>query len=129
MNTLIKRVFDPTYNIRENLPKTKGVEAKTNTAPMQRGLLIDEEGNNIGIVTKGLTQYEINQNKLFIPILRATGQISNPKNPARTTPAGPPLEVDTLQMIGNANAELYVFFGNEKAFENTINQVYNYLII
>ena len=96
---------------------------------MQRGLLIDEEGNNLGIITKGLTQYEIFENNLLIPILRATGQISNPQNPARTTPAGPPIEVETLQMLGKCNAEMYVFFGNQNDFNNTLNQVYNYVIV
>ena len=65
----------------------------------------------------------------MIPILRATGQISNPKNPARTTPAGPPLEVHDLQMIGHNTAEMYVFFGNENAFYDTLSQVYNYVIV
>ncbi len=105
------------------------MEAKTNTAPMQRGLLIDEEVNNIGIVTKGLTQYEIFKNNLIIPILRATGQISNPQNPARTTPAGPPIEVKDLQMLGHNSAEFYVFFGNQNAFFDTLNSVYNYVVV
>ena len=129
LNTLIKRSFDPEYNIRENLPKTRGYEAKTNSAPMQRGLLIDEAENNIGIITKGLTQYEIYQNNLYIPILRATGTISNPLNPARSTPAGPPIETPELQMIGKNQAEFYVFFGNQNAFEEVLNQVYNYVIV
>lgn len=129
LNTLIKREFDSEYNIRENLPKEKGQEAKTNSAPMQRGLLIDEAENNIGLIAKGLTQYEVSKNRLYLPILRAVGAISNPKNPARTTPAGPPLETPALQMIGENNAEFYVFFGNEKAFDDVLNKVYNYLII
>ena len=129
MNSLIKREFNPEYNIRENLPKEKGLEASTNTAPMQRGLLIDENTNNIGIVTKGLTQYEVFKNNLYIPILRSTGVISNPQNPARTTPAGPPLETPDLQMMGINNAEFYVFFGNQNGFNEVINNVYNYLII
>ena len=128
MNFLIKREFDTEYNIRENLPQEKGLEAKTNTAPMQRGLLVDEAENNLGVVTKGLTQYEVFENKLYIPILRATGVISNPQNPARTTPAGPPLEAPTLQMLGKNNAEFHVFFGNQKDFEKVLNQVYNYII-
>ena len=129
MNTLIKRIFDSDYNIRKNLPKEKGLEAKTNTAPMQRGLLIDEDGNNIGIITKGLTQYEVFQNNIMIPILRSTGQISNPKNTARTTPAGPPIEVEDLQMIGFNNAEMYIFFGNENAFYDSMNKIFNYIVI
>ena len=129
MNTLIKRIYDSFYDIRKNLPTEKGIEVRNNTAPMQRGLLIDENGNNIGLITKGLTQYEIFRNNLLIPILRATGQISNPENPARTTPAGPPIEVESLQMIGKNSAEMNVFFGNENAFYETLNQVFNYIII
>ena len=128
MNTLIKRNFNPDYNIRDHLPKTRGIEAFTNTAPMQRGLIIDESKNNIGLVTKGLTQYEIYKNNLLLPILRSTGVISNPKNPARTTPAGPPIETPNLQMIGRNTAEFYVFFGNHNAFNDVINQVYSYII-
>ena len=128
MNTLIKRIFNSLYDIRKNLPKTKGIEVRNNTAPMQRGLLIDENGNNIGIITKGLTQYEIFRNNLLIPILRSTGQISNPENPARTTPAGPPIEVEDLQMLGKNTAEMHVFFGNENAFYETLDHVYNYII-
>ena len=129
MNTLIKRIYDSYYDIRKHLPKTKGLEARNNTAPMQRGLLIDENGNNIGVVTKGLTQYEVFKNNLLIPILRSTGQISNPYNPARTTPAGPPIEVESLQMIGKNSAEMHVFFGNENAFYETLGQIFNYIII
>lgn len=129
MNVMIKRTFDNKYNIREHLPQEKGLEAKTNTAPMQRGLLIDETDNNIGIVTKGLTQYEVDKNRIFIPILRATGVISNPLNPARTTPAGPPLETSDSQMFGKNKAEFYVFFGNQNAFNEILNKVYNYVIV
>jgi len=130
MNSLIKRNFEPDYDIRKNLPKERGIEVKNNTAPMQRGLLIDEKNNNnIGIITKGLTQYEVYQNNVMIPILRATGQISNPQNPARTTPAGPPIETEDSQMIGHNTAEMYIFFGNENDFHQTINQVYNYIIV
>lgn len=129
MNILIKREFDPNYDIRKNLPKEKGIEVRNNTAPMQRGLLIDEGGNNIGVITRGLTQYEVFKNNLYIPILRATGQISNPQNPARTTPAGPPIEVESLQMIGKNTAEMHIFFGNENAFFETLNKVYNYIIV
>ncbi len=129
MNTLIKREFNPEYNIRENLPQSRGLEAKNNTAPMQRGLLVDESENNLGVITKGLTQYEVYKNSIMIPILRATGVISNPKNPARTTPAGPPIETNDLQMLGENSAEFYVFFGNENAFNKVLDSVYNYIVV
>ena len=111
------------------MPNERDYEAKTNTAPMQRGLLIDEAEINIGIITKGLTQYEVIGNKIAIPILRSTGVISNPLNPARSTPAGPPLETPELQMIGKNKAEFYVFFGNQNAFYEVLERVYNYIIV
>ena len=61
--------------------------------------------------------------------MRAFGTISNPKNPARTTPAGPPIETPDLQMMKRNKAEFYVFFGNETAFNEVMSQAYNYLII
>ena len=128
MDILIQRSFEPNYDIRKNLPTIKGLEAKTNSAPMQRGLLIDEGENNIGVVTKGLTQYEVFVNKLYIPILRSTGIISNPFNSSRTTPAGPPIETPALQMLGKNAAEFNIFFGSEKDFENVIRKIYNYII-
>ena len=129
LNQLIKRNFDPNYDIRKNLPTQKGIEVRNNTAPMQRGFLIDEEGNNLGVITKGLTQYEVFENNIYIPLLRSTGVISNPQNPARTTPAGPPIEVESLQQIGRNVAEFYVFFGNHNAFDEVMNQAYNYIIV
>ena len=129
MNTIIKREFDPDYDIRKNLPKTRGLEAKTNTAPMQRGLLVDEEVNNLGIITKGLTQYEVFKNSIYLPLLRATGVISNPKNTSRSTPAGPPLETPDLQMQGVNKAEFYVFFGHVNTFENVLQRVYSYIVV
>ena len=91
--------------------------------------IIDEAENNIGIITKGLTQYEVFGNTLYVPLLRATGVISNPQNVARTTPAGPPLPTPALQMIGKNSAEFYVFFGNQNDFEDVLSQVYNYIIV
>ena len=55
MNMLIKRKFDSSYDIRKNLPIQKGIEAKTNTAPMQRFVWT----NGFGIITKGLNEYEV----------------------------------------------------------------------
>ena len=95
---------------------------------MQRGLLVDESENNLGIITKGLTQYEVFENYLRLPILRATGIISNPLNPARTTPAGPPIETPDLQMLGENKAEFNVFFGNQNDFETVKGQIFNYII-
>ena len=106
MNMLITRKFDPDYDIRENLPTEKGKEAKTNTAPFQRFVWV----NGLGIVTKGINEYEVKDNHFALTLLRSTGMISNPKNPARTTPAGPPIEVPGLQQLGENEVEFAIGF-------------------
>lgn len=125
MNLLITRKFNPDYNIRENLPDKKGLEAKTNTAPMQR--FVWSEG--FGVITKGLNEYEVFKNHLSITLLRSTGIISNPHNPARTTPAGPPLEVPGLQQIGNNTAEFSIGFFPVKDWATYVEEVYPQTIL
>ena len=125
MNLLISRKFDPDYDIRENLPKTRGIEAKANIAPMQRFVW----ANKLGIITKGLTEYEVYKNSLSITLLRSTGVISNPKNPARSTPAGPPLEVPGAQMLGENIAEFSIGFFDVKDWANYVEEVYPQTVI
>ena len=124
MNQITRREFDPLYNIREKLPQTKGIEAKTNTAPMQRGVW----ANNIGVITKGITQYEISNSKLLIPILRSTGVLSNPQNPARTTPAGPPYPLEDLKQLGQNSVEFYAFLDKKDELKKGIEHIYNFIV-
>lgn len=105
----VKRSFDPDYNIYKHLPAPRGIELKTNTAPMQRFV----SAQNFALITKGNNEYEINKNVLNLTLLRATGIISNPKNPARGTPAGPPLEVPKLQQLGENKAEFAISFNTD----------------
>ncbi|MGN0018107.1 MAG: hypothetical protein ACI37S_03600 [Candidatus Gastranaerophilaceae bacterium] len=123
-NELIEREFDYTYDIRKNLPKEKGHEAKTNTAPMQRFVW----ANDFGIFTKGITQYDVFENILSIPLLRATGVISNPYNSSRTTPAGPPLEVSGLQQLGRNIVEFSVYNGDVDGYNRNLDKVFNSVI-
>lgn len=125
MNLLISRKFDPDYNIREHLPNTRGIEAKTNTAPMQRFVWT----NKLGIITKGLTEYEVYKNTLSVTLLRSTGVISNPKNPARSTPAGPPIEVPGLQMLGENTAEFSIGFFDVKDWATYVEEIYPQTLI
>lgn len=125
MNLLITRKFDPTYNIRENLPNNKGIEAKTNTAPMQRFLWTE----GFGIITDGLSEYEVSNNSIAITILRSTGTISNPDNPARTTPAGPPIEVKGLQQLGENSVEFSIGFFSIDDWADYIEEIYPLTII
>lgn len=106
----IKRNFDPNYDLNDKIPAPRGIELKQNTMPINRFVY----SNGVGIITDGLKEIEIAQNTLAITLLRATGIISNPKNPARGTPAGPPIETPELQMLGEQRAT-FAFSFTEKA--------------
>lgn len=125
MNMLITRKFDPDYDIRENLPTEKGKEAKTNTAPFQRFVW----ANGLGIVTKGINEYEVKDNHFALTLLRSTGMISNPKNPARTTPAGPPIEVPGLQQLGENEVEFAIGFIPVNDWANYVEEIYPQTIL
>lgn len=120
MNSIIERTFDPHYNMREHLPKVRGIETKTNFAPMQR--YVGAQG--FGVITKGLTEYEVKENSLLITLLRSIRVISNPKNSARSTPAGPPLEVPDAQQLGYNKAEFSIGFFEPEDYQKYINEVY-----
>ena len=120
LNSLLHRTFDPDYDMRQHLPKTRGIETKSNFAPLQR--YVGSQG--LGIITKGLTEYEVYKNQLSITILRSTGIISNPKNPARSTPAGPPLAVPEAQQTGENTAEFSIGFFNENDYPKYIEEVF-----
>lgn len=125
MNSLITRDFDPEYNIRENLPSEKGKEVMTNTAPMQRFAW----ANGFGVITKGLTEYEVYKNNFSVTLLRSVGIISNPLNPARTTPAGPPIKVKGAQQFGENTAEFAIGFFDIEDWANYVEEVYPQTII
>ena len=125
MNGIIKRKFDPHYDIRENLPQNKGLEAKTNTAPMQRFVW----ANGFGVITKGLCEYEVYKNTLSVTLLRSTGIISKPDNKARTTPAGPPIKVPDAQQLGENSAEFSIGFYKIEEWTQRIEEVYPQTII
>ena len=120
LNSIIKREFDPDYDMREHLPKVRGIEVKTNFAPMQR--YVGTQG--FGVITKGLTEYEVKEKSLLVTILRSTGVISNPKNPSRSTPAGPPIEVPEAQQLGTNSAEFSVGFFEPENYQKYIDIVF-----
>lgn len=120
LNSIIKREFDPDYDMREHLPKVRGIEVKTNFAPIQR--YVGTQG--FGVITKGLTEYEVKGKSLLVTILRSTGVISNPKNPSRSTPAGPPIEVPEAQQLGTNSAEFSVGFFEPENYQKYIDIVF-----
>ena len=120
MNSLIKREFNPDYDMRKHLPKKRGIEVKTNFAPMQR--LVWAQG--FGVVTKGLTEYEVYENTLSVTLLRSVGIISNPQNPSRSTPAGPPLLTPEAQQLGRNTAEFSIGLFKKEKCSDIIEEVF-----
>lgn len=120
LNSIIKREFDSEYDMRKHLPKVRGIEVKTNFAPMQR--YVGTQG--FGVITQGLTEYEVKGKSLLITLLRSTGVISNPKNPSRSTPAGPPIEVPEAQQSGKNSAEFSVGFFEPAEYQKYIDTVF-----
>lgn len=120
LNSIIKRDFDPDYDMREHLPKVRGIEVKTNFAPMQR--YVGTQG--FGVITKGLTEYEVKGKSLLVTLLRSTGVISTPQNPSRSTPAGPPIEVPEAQQLGLNSAEFSVGFFEPENYQKYIDIVF-----
>lgn len=120
MNSIINRKFDPEYDMRKHLPKVRGIEVKTNFAPMQR--YVGAQG--FGIITQGLTEYEVKGKSLLVTLLRSTGVISNPQNPSRSTPAGPPIEVPEAQQLGINFAEFSVGFFEPENYKKYIDIIY-----
>ena len=106
----VERKFNPDFDIYKEIPAARGKEIKPNTAPIQRFVI----AQNLGVITKGLTEYEVNKNTLFITLLRATGIISNPKNTTRGTPAGPPINTPDLQCLEKNEANFAITFNNKE---------------
>lgn len=117
----VKREFDTDYDIYKFIPAPRGIELKHNTAPLQKMLWVQ----GVGIITKGLQEYEVFKNKLRLTVLRATGTISNPKNPSRGTPAGPPLFTPDLQMLGTNSAEFALMFSDSiEQMQSSVEKFY-----
>ena len=123
---IIEREIDSNYKMQDFMPAKRPVELKTNSYPMQNFVC----ANNIIALTKGLHEYEIYKNELRICLLRCFSTISNPKNPARSIPAGPNLKTPDGQCLGIIESDFILSFGNhKKAFLIVDNLFENYLVI
>jgi len=123
---IIKRKVDPDYKMQDFMPAKRPIELKTNSYPMQNFVC----ANGVVALTKGLHEYEICKNELRIALLRGFSTISNPKNPARSIPAGPDLKTPNGQVLGTNEAEFILTFGDcKKAFKIVDNLFKNYVVI
>jgi len=100
----IERKHDYNWLLSDNMPAKPKIEVKTNSYPMQRWVIAQD----LGVITLGLNDYEIYKNKLKITLIRGTARISEPKNPARFIPAGPPIETPDLQCLGFHNLKFAI---------------------
>lgn len=117
---LTERNFDSEYDIYKHIPASRGVELKYNIAPAQSFV----SAQTAVILTKRSIEYEVFKNTLSLTLLRATGIISNPKNPTRGTPAGPPFETPDLQMLKEIKDEFAVFFTDDCKNAYRLSQKY-----
>lgn len=112
--SVLERRFDPYYNITDYMPVEKGVELKTNTAPMQRFV----QANNIALIVDGLPEYGVFKDCLYLTILRSTGYLSRPDVLTRGAEAGPSLKVKDNQCMRACKAR-YAFHP-----KTTVNDLY-----
>ncbi len=103
---LIERDFDPLYTLQNQKPAENFQELKTNTAPMQRFAW----AQGVGILTKGINEYEIFEKDLSITLLRAVGILSKKKLHTRSNPAGPTLEAKEAQCHRDLTCEYAISF-------------------
>lgn len=123
---VVERICDYNYDMQQNMPAERPVELKTNSFPMQNFV----NAQNLILLTKGLHEYEIYKNELRICLLRCIGTISNPKNPARSIPAGPNLLTPDAQCIGKIKLNFAISFGNHKKAFNILDEfMENYVAI
>ncbi len=117
-----ERKFNPDYDVYSEIPAQRGIELKPNTSPVQRFV----STQNFALFSKGNSEYEINKNILSLTLVRASGIISNPENPLRGTPAGPPLLTPELQCCGNNSANFAIAFtGEDKELFRLADEFYS----
>ena len=118
----ITRKFEADYDIYEHIPAPRGIELRHNTAPIQKCLWTQ----GLGVITEGLQEYEVFKNELRLTLLRATGTISNPHNPTRGTPAGPPLPTPELQMLKENSVRFAMCFSKDiKQMQSNTEKFYH----
>ena len=112
LSGIVERAFESDYDIYKKIPAPRGIELNYNTAPAQS--FVSTLG--VGILSDRSLEYEVYSNTLSLTLLRSTGIISNPKNPTRGTPAGPPLPAPALQMLGERSDRFGLTFDTENLY-------------
>lgn len=101
-------------NFQEKLPARKGEEILPGTINALRFVHAD----GICLLTKGLHEFLPDEQSLKITLLRSVGIISEPNNPARGTPAGPPIQTPGSFMQGKNISEFaFAFADKDECFK------------
>ena len=103
---LIERSFDPDFDLQKLPPAKEFCEHPTNTAPMQRFVWAQD----VGILTKGIHEYEVSEKSLAITLLRTTGMLSGKKLHTRYNAAGPTIPTIEAQCLRNITCEFALTF-------------------
>jgi mannosylglycerate hydrolase len=77
------------------LPVPRGQEWLPPTGPIQRFVQTPTQC----VITQGLTEYAVDQNRLGITLHRGFSHISRGDNPTRNMPAGPPFPTPAAQLL------------------------------
>ncbi len=99
---LEEREYNPRYGAREQMSVEPMKELRTNTGPIQRFIM----GNGQLWVTKGLTEYEVMDNRLYLTLSRSFLALSDDQTGVRGAHAGPPFQISEGCLLGrDINAE------------------------
>jgi len=85
---MVTRSYDPHYHEKHHMPAGRFAELKTNTGPIQRFVM----ANNQLWITEGLTEYEVRGEVLALTLHRAFSHLSKGDTGVRGAQAGPPFE-------------------------------------
>lgn len=122
----IKRNFKAGYDYKKLLPAKEYTELDLNSSVFQRFVV----SQGLGILTKGLQEYSVEQDRLNITMLRCFGVIAKRRLASRGAAAGPPLPTPEGQCIGKQIAELSLVLSNDtKELFKQADFYYNPLII
>lgn len=92
----LSRTYDPGFDLSQAMPADKFKEIRPNTGPIQRCLAFEHQG----LITEGLTEYEISGQTLKLTLFRGFGMLSKADTGVRGAQAGPPLPTPEGQCLG-----------------------------
>ncbi len=94
----ITRSYDPSYRLVDHMPAPRLKELLVQGGPIQRFIGFDDQT----LITRGLTEYEVEGESLKLTLIRAFGMLSRDDTGVRGSHAGPPLQTPEGQCLHRA---------------------------